>query len=62
MPAIRRVATPVKSVKKGRLGKPARLGTRAASPGHGDEHMGAPEEQIRPTLPPKSEDDEPKQG
>jgi hypothetical protein len=62
MPAFREVTTPVKRVNKGRLDKTARLRTRTASPHSGDEHMGATEEQMRPTLPPKSEDDEPKQG
>jgi len=62
MPASREVTTPVKLVKKGRLDRPARRRARSASPGHGDEHMGATEEQMRPTLPPTSEDDEPKQG
>lgn len=62
MPGIRRVTSPVKAVPKGRPDKPPRFGPRMASPGHGDEHMGATEEQMRPTLPPKSEDDEPKQG
>jgi hypothetical protein len=62
MPALREARTPVNPMKKGRFERSARLRTRTASPGHGDEHMGATEEQMRPTLPPKSEDDEPKQG
>ena len=62
MPALRQARIPVKPMKKGRFETPARLRTRTASPGHGDEHMGATEEQMRSTLPPKSEDDEPKRG
>ena len=62
MPAFREARTPVTAVRKGHFDKLARLRTRTPSPGHGDEHMGATEEQMRPTLPPKVEDDEPKQG
>jgi hypothetical protein len=62
MPAFREARTPVKAVKNGRFDRPAPLRTHMPTPGHGDEHMGATEEQMRPTLPPRAEDDEPRQG
>ncbi len=41
-----------------RVSGPRRRAVSAAS----DEHMGAMETQVRPTMPPKTDDDETKQG
>jgi hypothetical protein len=42
--------------------KPKRASPRTAAGDAGDRHMGATENQASPTMPPRPEDDEPKQG
>ena len=42
--------------------KPKRASQRTAAGDAGDRHIGATENQVSPTMPPRPEDDEPKQG
>jgi hypothetical protein len=49
-------------IQSSKIGRVVPRRTSHAHPEHGDEHIGAKEEQVAPTLPPRGDDDEPKQG
>jgi hypothetical protein len=62
MATLRRTA-PVALVRKQRNTDGGRLSTRRRPPINREEaHIGATEDQVSVTMPPKADDDEPKQG
>lgn len=52
----------VDAVRKPRMISSRVLKKHSVPSGRGEKHIGATEDQVRATMPPKADDDEPKQG
>ena len=54
------LVAPVRTPRNSNAGRSAKK--RPAPADRSEKHIGATEDQVMPTLPPKADDDEPKQG